>query len=212
MFARKARRPDRRKYGAGRGFANGAALLPTYSHQVRGTGRGPSRGVVMKSTIAVANKTDLFALTQAVWSSMANITLSPTNESPDKTHGYVVAAVQVVGPWQGAVRLDMDLNLAQATTANLLMVDKSEVSREDLKDASGELANMTGGSFKTLLEAEYSVACNLSLPSVAIGSNYELFIPRATVIAEAFFSSEFGRLGVTIIESEAAPLPGMCGA
>ena len=165
----------------------------------------------MKSTTTVANKEELCNLTQTVWSSMANIDLKPSKEPLDKSSGYVVAAVQIVGAWQGALRLDMELKLAQATTANLLMVEQAEVSRDDLKDAAGELANMTGGSFKTLLEAEFSNPCNLSLPSVAVGSDYELFIPRATLVSEELFTSEFGRLAVTIIESEVPPVPGMSG-
>lgn len=156
----------------------------------------------MKSTTTIGNKAELCALTQAVWSSMANIVLSPSTEGLDKSRGYVVAAVQIVGPWQGAVRLDMESNLARATTASLLAVEESEVSRDDLKDAAGELANMTGGSVKALLETEFSAPCTLSLPSVAVGSDYELFIPRSTVVAESFFGSDAGRLAVTIIESE----------
>ncbi len=165
----------------------------------------------MKNSQTVGRNTEICNLTEAVWSQMANITLSPDTVPIDKSSGYVVAAVQVVGPWQGAVRLDMDMGLARATTAKLLMVDQVDVTRDDLKDASGELANMTGGSFKSLLEAELSAPCTLSLPSVAVGTDYDLFIPRATVIAEQSFRSEFGRLAVTIIQSELAPVPGMTG-
>lgn len=141
---------------------------------------------------------ELNNLTKEIWSSMANMPLEPCAEisRPAKESGYVVASVQVVGGWKGAVRLDMDMGLARATAANLLAVDESEVSQDDIRDSAGELANMTGGSFKGLL----TTPCNLSLPSVAIGTNYDFTIKHGRVALESSLQGAAGKLLVTIIE------------
>jgi chemotaxis protein CheX len=148
----------------------------------------------------VIGATELNSLTKEIWSSMANMNLETFDEiiTPDKENGYVVASVQIVGSWKGAVRLDMDLSLARTTAANLLAVDVSEVSQDDIRDSAGELANMTGGSVKGLISA----SCNLSLPSVAIGSNYEFTIKNGKVVLESGFATESGKLLVTIIERQ----------
>jgi chemotaxis protein CheX len=148
----------------------------------------------------VIGLTELNSLTKEIWSSMANMNLEPSLEvvRPDKENGYVVASVQIVGAWKGAVRLDMDMKLARLTTANLLAVEESEVSQDDIRDSAGELANMTGGSFKGLL----SQPCNLSLPSVAIGNNYEFTIKNGKITLESSFLSDSGILLVTIIERQ----------
>ena len=156
----------------------------------------------MNSIGDAVTKEELHGVTAQVWSAMADMVLAPAADQrgPTKKDGYVAANVQIIGTWQGAVRLDMDMRLARATTAKLLMIEESEVSGEDLEDAAGELANMTGGGFKTLIEERLAEAHCLSCPSVAIGQDYELFIPRATIIYEVPFTSDFGRLMVTISE------------
>jgi chemotaxis protein CheX len=144
---------------------------------------------------------ELNELAVDVWSSMADIWLTPSPEivRPDKKGGYVVSSVQILGTWEGAVRLDMDMRLAMGTTAQLLGVQEADVSLEDMRDAAGELANMTGGGLKALMPQP----SRLSLPTVATGdASLEFEIRHGRVILESSLSSDLGRLLVTVVEKE----------
>ena len=68
------------------------------------------------------------------------------------------------------MRLDIDLELARQVCANLVGLDPADLSPQDISDAAGELANMTGGSVKTLC----APTSRLSLPSVAMGRDFRI--------------------------------------
>ena len=135
-----------------------------------------------------------------IFGSMAGMQLAPCAAlvRPDKTTQSIVSAVQIVGIWQGAVRLDISMELARQACAKLLGVEPDDLSQDDIRDAAGELANITGGSVKALL----APTCSLSLPSVVIGQNYEFSLPQGKVIRELSFSHESGILLVSIIEKQ----------
>ncbi len=140
----------------------------------------------------------LLKVVDEIFSSMAGMKLSPSADrlEPDKHNGYIVSAVQIVGDWQGAVQLDIDMQLARQICGSFLGLDPSEISPEDVRDAAGELANMTGGGVKALI----APTCSLSLPSVVIGQDYEFCVLQGKVMREASFSHESGRLMVSILE------------
>src|SRR4051794_9628760 len=98
------------------------------------------------------SSTDLVSVVDEIFGSMAGLqlTASPTIIEFNTRTGYVVSAVQIVGDWQGAVRLDIDLELARRACANLVGLEPADLSPQDIRDAAGELANMTGGSVKAL--------------------------------------------------------------
>jgi chemotaxis protein CheX len=143
---------------------------------------------------------DLTAIVDEIFGAMAGMQLLPCHKvvSLGSPNGYVVAAVQIVGDWQGAVRLDVSLELARRACANLTGVDASELSQQDVRDAAGELANMVGGSVKALC----AHTSRLSLPTVAIGRDFEFSLCQGTVIQELSFSHAGGWLTVSVIEKQ----------
>ena len=146
---------------------------------------------------------ELAGVVDEIFGSMAGIQLAPSAKliAPDKTTGYITSAVQIVGDWQGAVRLDIDLELARRVCANLMGVDANNLSPQDIRDAAGELANMTGGSVKTLC----APSCGLSLPSVVTGRDYEFSLSQGTLVQASSFWHECGALTVSIIEKQKSP-------
>ncbi len=143
---------------------------------------------------------ELTAITDDIWMSMVGMQLNPSeDERPiDKTGGCVVASVQIVSTADYAVRLDLDLGLARQAAANLFGIDQAELSTDDIRDAAGELANMTGGSIKGLLPD----AATISLPSVVIGTEYEFTIPHGATVLKSAFTADSGRLLLTLIERQ----------
>jgi chemotaxis protein CheX len=143
-------------------------------------------------------KENLIYLVDEIFSSMAGMELTPTPATfhPDKIHGCVMSSVQIVGDWQGAVRVDTDLELARQVCACFLGVDAAGLSPDDIRDAAGELANIIGGSVKTLL----APTGKLSLPTVVMGQNYEVSFLQGNVVQESAFFHESGGMLVSILE------------
>ena len=148
--------------------------------------------------ICTLSRDQLANVVDEVFGVMAGMQLAPSVSmyQPNKKDGYIVSAVQIVGAWKGAVRLDIDLAFARHACAHLLGVDPAELSEDDIRDAAGELANMTGGSVKTLLAPTSS----LSLPSVAMGQNYEFSFPQGKILQQSSFRHESGGLQVSVVE------------
>src|ERR1700689_3591941 len=96
------------------------------------------------------SEADLVSVVDEIFGSMAGLQLTPCSPFVefDVHRSYVVSAVQIVGDWQGAVRLDIDLELARRACANLVGLEPADLSTQDIRDAAGELANMAGGSVK----------------------------------------------------------------
>jgi chemotaxis protein CheX len=143
---------------------------------------------------------ELVHVVDEIFSSMAGMQLdpSPTPVQFDRQKGYVVSVVQIVGEWQGAVRLDTDLDLCRLVCSRFLGVEPSDLSPDDIRDAAGELANITGGSVKALI----APTCSLSLPSVVMGQNYEFSLLQGKVIQETSFLHDSGHLLVSVLEKQ----------
>lgn len=140
------------------------------------------------------------AVSEDIWSSMVNIPLVLTNTAADarRQGGTVISIVQIVGCWNGAVCLDMGAGLANQATASLIGADPAEISREDVRDAAGELANMTAGAIKELLPDP----CQISLPSVVVGADFQFSVPQGVIAYRTAFDTPFGPFLVTLIRGE----------
>src|SRR5579863_10440912 len=150
--------------------------------------------------LAEITNADLITVVDEIFASMAGMHLVPVVHPSafGKHNPYIVAAVQIVGDWQGAVRLDIHMELAREACANLVGVEAAAVTLQDIRDAAGELANMTGGSVKALC----SPSARLSLPSVAMGHDFEFSVLQGEAIQEASFRHAAGELRVSVIERQ----------
>lgn len=146
------------------------------------------------------SSTDLVDVINEIFGSMAGMELvpSPNLIAFDRRAGHVVASVQIVGEWQAAVRLDIDLALARQACANLVGLTPDELSAQDICDVAGELANMAAGSVKALC----SPISRLSLPNVAVGTNFEFTVAQGSVIRKCSFTHSSGALTVSVIEKQ----------
>ncbi len=111
---------------------------------------------------------------------------------------FVGGCVQITGAWEGAIRIDCSSGLGGRAAAAFLGVSPGEVSQEQVRDAVGELANMSAGSIKPLLPRP----CHISLPSVVDGDNYELSIRNSKVVLTSLFENHGQPLLVTVLEAE----------
>jgi chemotaxis protein CheX len=146
-------------------------------------------------------------LTYEIWESMLNINLQPDpaqhptpgdTRSPFGVGTLVGSCVQITGAWEGAVQLTFSSVLARRAAAAFLGVEPEEVNREQIRDAVGELANMSAGSIKPLLPRP----CQISLPSVVDGTDYELTVRNGRRVLRAGFVHEGELLVISITEAE----------
>jgi chemotaxis protein CheX len=140
-------------------------------------------------------ESDVRRLTDEIWAGMLQIELNP-GEVASKRRGGIGACVQITGAWEGAVRVDCSLELARLATARFLAAEPQAVDIEQVRDAMGELANMSAGSIKPLLPKP----CQLSLPSVADGGDYTLTVPQGQVILDAAFNFAGEPLRICILQ------------
>lgn len=144
------------------------------------------------------SRDDIVGITEKIWTSMLDMQLIPASEplAGNGADGYVVANIQLIGGTEYAVRLDFDYRLAQEAATRLLGMPLAELSTSDVRDAAGEMANMTGGGVKTLL----GNTLKLSLPSVVSGKDFEFTIRHGKIVLQTYFHSEHGQMMVTIVE------------
>ena len=151
------------------------------------------------STLALT-RDDVVRVTQEIWGSMLSLDLISVGSTWREDEVGVVGCVQVVGAWEGAIRLDLSPALATKAAAAFTGLQPAEVTPEEIRDAAGELANITAGSIKVLLPAP----SHLSLPIAADGTDYKVRIKGSRRLLQAAFDHSGDGLLVTILEREAS--------
>lgn len=151
---------------------------------------------------AEISSADLVGAIDEIFTAMAGMQLTAAGATLtfDGSTGYIVSTVQIVGDWQGAVRLDIGLELARQVCAKLLGVSASDLSAQDIRDAAGELANMAAGSVKAIC----APTAGLSLPSVAVGRDFEFTVAQGTTIQAVSFTHPAGALTASVIQKQPA--------
>lgn len=126
--------------------------------------------------MATVTDVNLREIVGNVWASLIG---TPPDAADDAavTGPTVTAAVHLTGPFDASVVVTMTEALARKVTAAMLFMGEDELEEDDVRDAVGEVANLTGGNVKAAL----GVSCSMSLPSVAFGSDVRLSVPGATL-------------------------------
>lgn len=121
--------------------------------------------------------TDVGRITADIFASMLGIELSEETGTRDPTDRLVTGMVSIAGDWQGTVTIEMSEALAIIVAGTMFGMTPDELTADEIHDAVGEMANMTGGNVKCMVEG----SCSLSLPSVTSGLQYQVDIPGAVV-------------------------------
>ena len=102
-------------------------------------------------------------ITDKVWQMVLGFRLKPVATGPSRPEDqdFVLACVTISGTWQGVLTLGCSTTVARRAAATMFGILPQDAAPEEIRDALGELTNMVGGNFKTLLKDD----CRLSLPS-----------------------------------------------
>jgi CheY-specific phosphatase CheX len=141
---------------------------------------------------------DLPAAVELIWKSMvgAPLTRSETRTPSDDQELWVSGVVQILGEWNGAIRLDCSWELAQAVTARMYGIEIAEVTPEVACDTVAELANVVAGMVKPLLGSR----SHHSLPTVVRGRGYDFSVPHGRSFEQCGFDCETNYFSVTILQ------------
>jgi chemotaxis protein CheX len=98
-------------------------------------------------------------------------------EIPETTSITTTGAVTVSGTWNGAILVELPEQMDVIISAAMFQLPIDEIGRSEIDDAVGELANMVGGSVKSLMPEP----SRLSLPTVVTGQALRLTVPGAAL-------------------------------
>jgi len=144
-----------------------------------------------------STKDKIVQVTENIFATILDLEVKPDDAAVDVAKGqrYITASVQISGEWDGVVSLNTPGELARKFAGIMFEIEPDEATDEDVEDAMGELANMTGGSYKSLLEG----TCELGLPVVTDGIDYIVRFPGSRVDSEVGFDSEGVPFHVTVL-------------
>jgi chemotaxis protein CheX len=145
---------------------------------------------------------DIETITRDIWRALLDLPFE-SGGTPAAGAGLVTGLVHVQGGWNGAVMLQCPRPLATALAAAMFR-GGDEPDEEEVRDALGELTNMVAGNVKALLPPP----CSISLPTVALGSDYEVSVVGTLPDVAVTFTSGTHPLTVTLLGAAPAPEAG----
>jgi chemotaxis protein CheX len=137
---------------------------------------------------------DLF---RDVWAALTTLDLqrlSPGHGPAPQLADGPTALVHISGRWSGTVMLRLTATLGNRATATVMGLEGEDPSREDVRDITGEIANVLGGKLKATLPGP----CQLSLPTVVDGLAYTVHLVSSRSMGELWFASNGQALSVSV--------------
>jgi chemotaxis protein CheX len=118
---------------------------------------------------------DFAEVVERVFTGMLGFELVRAQSDNVRTPGEArfIGTVHITGSWCGSVVVECPEPFGRIVAATMFGTEPHEVTDDELVDVIGELANMTGGSVKALLEGDAA----LSLPTVVRGCDFRVIVP-----------------------------------
>jgi chemotaxis protein CheX len=101
---------------------------------------------------------------------------STRGRGPTRT---LTAVVDIIGDWTGSVSVSCERTTAVDIGSMMFDAPATQLSRDDIIDALGEIANMAGGAVEGMLDGEKA----LGLPTVGEGTDFVMVVPHTTEVA-----------------------------
>ncbi len=144
------------------------------------------------------SNSDLRDLVESVWSVQLGFeVLDAAGSIPPPPEQTLCGCVHISGAWNGLVTVRASEALSRKVAASMFDMAGEELSIDELHDALGEIANMTGGSVKALLPGP----SQLSLPSVVSGSSFAFNSPGTRLVNELTFQCHGSFVSVQVFEA-----------
>ena len=130
-------------------------------------------------------ESNIYQITESVWELMLGLPVARQDEAgpAQARDDSITGFIQITGAWEVTVLMECSTELARQATGRMFDKAASEVGVDELRDAVGELTNMIGGGFKSLIPG----TCNLSMPLLLDGNDYCVTLPSRGVVSEVGF-------------------------
>lgn len=147
----------------------------------------------------ILSNDDLFSIAETVWSTMLGLELARADDIDGKVgESTVTALVQITGDWDGACTIECSPRLAGQFASAMFQMDVDELDDEMIRDAMGELANMTGGNVKGVAPGENTLA----LPTVSEGAEGGMHIAKSRVLNRVVSHAQGEPVVITVFGKE----------
>jgi CheY-specific phosphatase CheX len=135
------------------------------------------------------------------WEQMLGMQMEtvPSAEEYCVSPGHVLVSVSLSGEWNGRIEVRLAKELAQATTAAMLMQPVETVSEADMLDATREVVNMIAGILKASLPPS-----SMTVPDSAIANELLCARLHGENTLTVAFRNETGGLLVRVQEQNSA--------
>ncbi len=139
---------------------------------------------------------EILEITETTWSAMMGLDIHPnvTYPIPSGYENILIGQVNISGGWDGQVRLHATAALARSTAEKIFAMPPESIQAQDQIDTIYELTNIIAGNIKSLLPEP----CQLSLPTVQLGSEWTPHVAGADQVSELAFECEGHPLLVTV--------------
>ncbi len=144
--------------------------------------------------------------TEEVFEKMISLPVSEENGTDASTlfqsQLHLCATIGFAGDWNGFISLQCGEKLGYLIPSKMLFMDPKDLEKADVWDALGEVVNMVGGKFKAIFADEFKngvEAFKMSVPSVIMGKNYQLYVLGNDRITETVLSSEGEKFSVKLV-------------
>ncbi len=140
---------------------------------------------------------DITQYTELIWKNVLGMEVAKSEKvyQPDHLDNALASCVHISGEWSGTVTLHCPSTLARKAAAIMFSVSEAEAELQDIQDALGELANMTGGNLKAM----FPEPCYLSLPTVAV-TNFNLRVPGSELVCLISFTCENKPFSISVLK------------
>jgi chemotaxis protein CheX len=142
-------------------------------------------------------ESEITEYTESIWRSTLDLEVAPSGKTfePRGKENTLAGCVQITGTWEGTVAIVCPVNLAKKVSAIMFGIEENEAGDEEIQDAIGELANMTGGNIKSLLPEP----CYLSLPAVAV-TDHGFRVPGSELVTQINFECDDSLFMVSLLK------------
>ena len=141
--------------------------------------------------------TDISEIVTDIWTAMLGFPVQLRTEPAADEAGFISARVTITGEWEGSLVVNCPEQLSRDVATAMLQIGDDQLTLGTVFDAVGEVANMTAGNVKNLIEG----LCRLTTPQVS--DEEDLSVPNedSEKVFEAAFDCREQAFSVTILQA-----------
>lgn len=142
--------------------------------------------------------TDISEIVTDIWTAMLGFPVQLRSEPAAADPAELISArVTITGEWDGSLVVNCPERLSREVATAMLQVNEADLTMGTVFDAVGEVANMTAGNVKNLIEG----LCRLTTPTVTDENDLSVPDEDSEKVFEATFDCRDQAFSVTILQA-----------